>query len=345
MADPRFFVNRGPLKLAEICVRLGLEIPDRWARDSVIADVASPEAAARDHLIYCAGRSAHAQLQKSSAGFCFVESDFAAVAPDGMLLLGVPSPLHAFASVAGLLYPEHNAPHWPAARAGIDPTAVVEGAVRIAPGAVIGPGAEIGDGTSVGPNAVIGPGVTIGRRCDIGPNVTITHAHLGDNVVVLPGAQIGQAGFGFASTRAGHLKVPQLGRVIVQDNVEIGACTTIDRGALGDTVIGEGAKIDNLVQIGHNCRIGRHCVIVGQVGMSGSCELGDFVVLGGQVGLADHVKVGDGARLAARSAAAPGEIPGGQDYGGAPAIPVQQWRRQMAAFALLGRRKRNADRQ
>jgi UDP-3-O-[3-hydroxymyristoyl] glucosamine N-acyltransferase len=205
---------------------------------------------------------------------------------------------------------------------------------------VIGPQVEVGEGTKIGPNAVIGPGVMIGRHCMIGANVTITHSYLGDKVVVLPGAQIGQGGFGFASSASGHAKVPQLGRVILQDRVEVGACTTIDRGALGDTVIGEGTKIDNLVQIGHNCRIGRHCIIVGQVGMSGSCELGDFVVLGGQVGLADHVQIGDGARLAARSAVAPGYLAGGADYGGAPAIPVKQWRRQMAAFALLGRRRK-----
>jgi UDP-3-O-[3-hydroxymyristoyl] glucosamine N-acyltransferase len=158
--------------------------------------------------------------------------------------------------------------------------------------------------------------------------------------VILPGAQIGQPGFGFASAASGHTKIPQLGRVIIQDRVEIGAATTIDRGALGDTVVGEGTKIDNLVQIGHNTRIGRHCIIVAQSGISGSCELGDFVVLGGQVGLADHVKIGDGARLAARCAAVPGELPGGQDYGGVPARPIKQWARELVAISQLARRRR-----
>ena len=254
-------------------------------------------------------------------------------------MLRVPSAIAAFTAVAELFYPEHDRVRWDIEA--ISPTAQIGEGVRLAPCVVIGPHAEIGTGTSIGPNAAIGPGVAIGRDCDIGSNVSITHAYIGDRVQILPGAQIGQAGFGFASGATGHKKIPQLGRVIIQDGVEIGACTTIDRGALGDTVIGEGTKIDNLVQIGHNCHIGRHCVIVGQAGLSGSCELGDFVVLGGQVGLADHVRIGDKARLAARGAVAPGELPGGQDYGGAPAIPVREWRRQMAAIAMLGRRKRN----
>lgn len=340
MADPRFYDNRGPLTLAEVCARLEVKLPEDVSGELAIVDVSAPEAAGRDHLIFCAGKGAAAQVRSSRAGFGLVESALNVEAPEGMILLRIAAPLQAFASVASRLYPEHARLHWRDSEH-IDETAILEQSVGIAPGAVVGPHAQIGKCTRIGPNVVIGPGVMIGRDCEIGANVTITHSYLGDDVLVLPGAQIGQTGFGFTSSRGGHIKVPQLGRVIVQDGVEIGACTTIDRGALGDTVIGEGTKIDNLVQIAHNCRIGRHCVIVAQVGMSGSCELGDFVVLGGQVGLADHSKIGDGARLAARSAMAPGELPGGQDYGGAPAIPVREWRRQMAAYAMLGRRKRN----
>ena len=342
MADPRFFSNRGPLTLSDVCARFDLALPAGAPASAAIADVAAPETAAHDHLIYCAGKGAADQVRASRAGFCLVETGLSVEQPEGMVLLRTGSPLAVFAAIAELLYPDHARSDWDGAER-VHDTAIVEASARIAPTAVVGPRAQIGEGTRIGPNAVIGQGVLIGRNCQIGANATITHTYLGDNVVILPGAQIGQPGFGFTSGRTGHTKVPQLGRVIVQDKVEIGACTTIDRGALGDTVIGEGSKIDNLVQIGHNCRIGRHCVIVGQVGMSGSCELGDFVVLGGQVGLADHVKIGDGARLAARSAMAPGELPGGQDYGGAPAIPVREWRRQMAAYAMLGRRKRTTN--
>jgi UDP-3-O-[3-hydroxymyristoyl] glucosamine N-acyltransferase len=191
---------------------------------------------------------------------------------------------------------------------------------------------------------VIAAGVTIGRGCEIGSNVTIAYAHVGDRVTILPGAQIGQPGFGFASSGAGHLKIPQLGRVIIQDSVEIGAATTIDRGALSDTVIGEGTKIDNLVQIGHNVQIGRHCVLVSQVGIGGSSVIEDFAVLGGQVGIADHVHVGPGARLAARAACVSGQVlAGGQDYGGVPAKPIREWLREVHAVSRLARRRKQDD--
>ena len=197
----------------------------------------------------------------------------------------------------------------------------------------------------IGANSVIGPGVAIGHDCEIGSNVSISHAYIGDRVVILPGAAIGQAGFGFASSAAGHVKIPQLGRVIIQDGVEIGAATTIDRGALGDTVIGEGTKIDNLVQIGHNVQIGRHAVLVSQVGVAGSSTIGDFAVLGGQVGVGDHAHIGPGARLAARAGMASGQkLEGGRDYGGAPAKPVREWIREMHTIARLAQgRKRNDD--
>ncbi|MGH8323273.1 MAG: UDP-3-O-(3-hydroxymyristoyl)glucosamine N-acyltransferase, partial [Steroidobacteraceae bacterium] len=221
----------------------------------------------------------------------------------------------------------------------VDPSATIGMRVTLGPGVVIGPGAEIGDGTRIGPNTVIGRGVAVGRNCEIGSNCTIANAYIGDEVLILPGAQIGQPGFGFASGPQGHIKVPQIGRVIVQDRVEIGACTTIDRGALGDTVIGEGSKLDNLVQIGHNTRLGRHDVIVSQVGISGSCELGDFVVLGGQAGVGDHAKIASGVRIAARAAVAPGQaIPVPGDYGGMPAKPVREWIREMHTLTNLSRK-------
>jgi UDP-3-O-[3-hydroxymyristoyl] glucosamine N-acyltransferase len=342
VADPRFYTNRGPLKLADICGRANVSLPD-VARNKMVADVATLDSAAPQHLAFCADKIAARQLSNSQAGFAFVEVSLDIGAPEGMVVLRARAPSDAFAVAARLFYPEHGLPLWDQDET-VSRSAKIGEGVRIAPGAVIGANAEVGDRTRIGPNAAIGPGVCIGRDSEIGSNATITHSLLGDEILVLSGAQIGGPGFGFASGTRGHAKIPQLGRVILQDRVEVGACTTIDRGALGDTVIGEGTKIDNLVQIGHNCRIGRHCIIVGQVGVSGSCELGDFVVLGGQVGLADHVKIGDGARLAARSAMAPGILPGGQDYGGAPPLPIREWRRQMAVIARLGKpRKQTTD--
>jgi UDP-3-O-[3-hydroxymyristoyl] glucosamine N-acyltransferase len=230
----------------------------------------------------------------------------------------------------------------------VDPSAQLGEGLVLGPGVVIGPGAEIGSRSRIGANSVIGSGVAIGRDCEIGANVTISHAYLGDRVLILPGARIGQPGFGFASSERGHAKIPQLGRVIIQDDVEIGAGTTIDRGALGDTVIGEGSKLDNLVQIGHNVHIGRHCVLVSQAGVAGSSVVEDFAVLGGQVGIADHAHIGPGARLAARSAMVSGQaVAGGQDYGGVPAKPIREWLREVHALSGLARgtrrRKRNDD--
>ncbi|HUO93679.1 MAG TPA: UDP-3-O-(3-hydroxymyristoyl)glucosamine N-acyltransferase [Rhizomicrobium sp.] len=343
MADPRFFDNHGPFPLAELCAQIGATVDAGADLKALVHDVAALEGAGAGQLAFCATKAAARELAKSRAGFCIVDKEAAgAPAPQGMTRIVSGSALQAFAAAARLFYPNHMASGW-APGESVHPTARLGTDVSLAPGVVIGPGAEIGDRTRLGPNCVIGRGVAIGRDCELAANVTVTHALLGDRVHILPGAQIGQPGFGFASGQTGHAKIPQLGRVIVQDDVEIGACTTIDRGALGDTVIGEGTKIDNLVQIGHNTKTGRHCIIISQSGISGSCELGDFVILGGQVGIADHVHLGDGARVAAKSGVPPGDYPGGTDYGGYPARLAKDWRREVAALVLLAKR-RNKDR-
>jgi UDP-3-O-[3-hydroxymyristoyl] glucosamine N-acyltransferase len=345
MADPRFYRNCGPFGLAEICKRLGIEVPQGRSGTVAIADVAGLDGAGASHLtFFSGGRELADSFARSQAGFCLVpEKARLAGAPDGMAQLPVASVPHAFAAVAELFYPQASQPVF-SQSAPIAPDAELGREVVVGPGAVIGPGAEIGDHVRIGANAVIGPGVAIGHACEIGSNVTISHAYLGDRVTVLPGAAIGQPGFGFASSPAGHAKIPQLGRVIIQDGVEIGAGTTIDRGALGDTVIGEGSKIDNLVQIGHNVRIGRHVVLVSQVGIAGSSVVADFAVLGGQVGIADHTRIGSGARLAARSAMVSGQaVEGGRDYGGVPAKPVREWLREIHAVSQLVRRRKRDD--
>ena len=345
MADPRFYDNHGPFTLAEVCARVGATPAESSDAAASIADVASLSGAGPEHLSFFtgAGGAVTAQFKASHAGFCFVPlSGHKAEAPSGMTAIPVASVQHAFAATIELFYPRSSLPPWTQELA-IAPSARIGENVTLAPGVVIGPGAEIGDGAHIGPNTVIGRGVAIGRNCAIASGVTITNAYIGDDVQIFPGALIGQPGFGFASNDSGHIRIPQMGRVIVQDKVEIGAGTDIDRGALGDTVIGEGTKIDNLVHIGHNTRIGRHCIILAQVGISGSCNIGDFVVLGGQVGLTDHVTIGNGARFIGRSGLMSGEYAGGQDYGGQPAVPARDWMRQIAAVKALAARKRKSN--
>ena len=346
MADPRFYDNRGPFTLAEICQRAGAVLPPGADGSMAIEDLAGLEGAGAKHLTFYSGsRELAAAFAHSQAGVCLVPTKSASDAPSsGMILVPVKSVPHAFAAVAAMFYPDASQSRW-TQKESISSSAKLGKDVEIGPGAVIGAGAEIGNRVKIGANAVIGPGVAIGHDSEIGNNVSLSHAYVGDRVTILPNAAIGQPGFGFASSAAGHVKIPQLGRVIIQDNAEIGAATTIDRGALGDTVIGEGAKIDNLVQIGHNVQVGRHVVLVSQVGIAGSSTIGDFAVLGGQVGIADHVTIGPGARLAARSAMVSGQvIEGGKDYGGVPAKPVREWLREMHAVSqLIRRRKQDAD--
>jgi UDP-3-O-[3-hydroxymyristoyl] glucosamine N-acyltransferase len=250
------------------------------------------------------------------------------------------APYRGFALALQLFYPEALTPKAAMARADeplVHPSAELEERVTVEPGAVVGREAQIGRGTTIAAGAVVGYRVTIGRGCYIGPGASVTHALVGDRVLLHAGVRIGQDGFGFAMGARGHLKVPQIGRVIIQDDVEIGANSCVDRGALSDTVIGEGTKIDNLVQIGHNVVIGRHCVIVGQVGISGSTELGDFVVMGGQSGAVGHIKIGSGAQIAG-AGHAKNDVPAGARMGGTPAMPLLEYGRQLAILKRLARK-------
>jgi len=218
--------------------------------------------------------------------------------------------------------------------ASVSRTAELEEDVHVGRGAVIGDGVQIGRGTRIGANTVVARRCKIGRECDIGDNASIQYAMIGDSVVLAPGVRIGQEGFGFVPRADGLKKMPQLGRVILQDKVEIGSNTTIDRGTLGDTSVGQGTKIDNLVQIGHNVQIGVSTVIAGHVGVSGSSRIGNFCMLGGGVGIADHLTIGDGVQLAAASKLM-NDIPAGERWGGVPAVPMQEAIRQYAALRKL----------
>lgn len=340
MADSRFFRNEGPFSLQHLADAVGAELR---AADTqrMVADVAPLSTAGADHISFLDNRNYIPQFVSSVAGACIVHPDLAAQAPAGMDLLVTAEPYRAYAMIAALFYPRVAAVPGIHPRAAVDPSAVVDPTAQIDAGAVIGARAEIGAGTVIGPNAVIGEGVVIGPAGSVGANASISHTVAGAKVHIYPGCRIGQDGFGFAMGPKGHLKVPQLGRVMIGDDVEIGANTTIDRGAGPDTVIGSGCRIDNLVQIGHNVELGMGCVVVSQVGISGSTRLGRFVVLGGQAGVAGHLTLGDGVQVAAQSGIMR-DIDPGTTVMGYPAKPIKEFWREIAALGKLVARKPGA---
>ncbi len=337
MADPRFHIKAGPLTVARLCDIAGAELITPEFGERIIEDVAALSTAGAGDIAFHEGAKNLADLKATKAGACLLAQAARHALPDGVAGLIAAEPQRAFSHVIDAFYPRAISPGI-SERAAIDRSAQIGAGVQIEAGVVIGANAEIGAGTILRPGVVIEPGVKIGCDGYIGPNVSIRSAIIGDRVMLHGGVGIGHDGYGFAMGMAGHRKLQQLGRVILGDDVEIGANTTVDRGALGDTVIGDGTKIDNLVMIGHNCQVGKHCIITAQCGLAGSAILEDFVVMGAQSGILGHVTVGAGSMLAGR-AAAKDDLPPGGVYGGAPAKPVKVWMREMAAIALLGKQR------
>ena len=344
MTEPLFFERPNGLTAQEITALTGAVARPSAAPERQVRGIAALDRAGPRDLAFLQNPKYAAPFATTRAGICLTTERFADSAPANVAVLVTPAPYRAFVAVAQALYPSALRPSSLFAASGVSagahlhPTARLESGVTIDPAAVIGPGAEIGSGTIVAPTAVIGPHVRIGRDCVIGAGATIVHALVGDRVIIHAGVRIGQDGFGYLPGPRGHGKVPQVGRVIIQDGVEIGANTTIDRGAIRDTVIGEGTKIDNLVQIAHNVEIGRHCVLASHTGISGSVTVGDFVMMGGRVGIADNVTIGSGAMLAAGSGVM-SHVPAGAKWGGAPAGPAREWLKGVAAVRRLANRK------
>ncbi len=333
MADSRFFIRSPEKTIADIAALCGAELVS-GDPSLPVCDVAPLDQAGAGHLSFLDNIRYRAQFGESRAAACIIAPEMKPHAPDGMALLISPSPYRSYALAAQSFYPDTMPPAEISDKAHIHPDAVIGEGCRIEPGAVIGQGARIGGDSWIGANTVIASCVEIGQGCRIGSNVTVTHALIGDHVRIYAGCRIGQDGFGFAMDPSGFVRVPQLGRVIIEDSVEIGANTTIDRGAGPDTVIGRGTWIDNLVQIGHNVKIGQYCVLVSQSGVSGSTILEDYVVLAGQAGLAGHLKIGKGAQIGAK-AGVMRDVPAGAKYLGSPAMPIKDFMKQTALLKRL----------
>ena len=337
LGDERFFHRAGPFGLDALVDVAGGSVRPGAAEALLLTGVAPLQTALQDQVSVLHNPRYADAAGQTRAGVVIVGEQLASRVPEGSAALVVADPHEAWARVAAMFHPA------PAAIPGVHPSAVVHATARldrsveIGPCAVIGARVEIAAGCQIGPCAVIGAGVIMGEGCRIGATASISHAVLGARVRVYPGARIGQDGFGFAITKAGFVTVPQLGRVILHDDVEIGANSTVDRGASHDTVIGRGSRLDNLIQIGHNVQMGQHCVMAGQSGIAGSCTLGDFVQIGAQGGLAGHLAIGARARIGAQ-AGVMSDVPEGADVIGSPALPVREFFRNVAVLRRLARR-------
>ena len=339
MADPRFFTVAGPFTVAEIAQRVGAQLGGAAEGKRVLRDVAPLETATENDLSFLGDRRYRDRFRETRAGAVIVGAKLVPEAPQATTLLIAPQPYRAFALAAQAFYPVLPPAPGLAPSAFIDPSATLGEGCAVEHNAVIGANAVIGKQCSIGPNAVIGRSVVLGDNVRVGANATLSHCIIGSRVLIYTGVRIGQDGFGFAPDPQAPVKLPQLGRVIIGDDVEIGANSTIDRGAGPDTTIGAGTMIDNLVQIGHNVQIGRCCVLVAQSGVAGSARLGDYVMVGGQAGIVGHLTVGDGAMVGGQ-AGVTRDIEKGEVVLGSPAMPIKEYHYMTAYMRRLAAKKR-----
>jgi UDP-3-O-[3-hydroxymyristoyl] glucosamine N-acyltransferase len=338
--DERFFAHSGPHSLADVAAAAQ---GTASALPLQLYGVAPLQSAGPAHVSFIDNRRYIDALAATQAGAIIVHPDLADRVPATAVAIETADPYFGWARVAALFHPP------PPVRPGIHASAVVAESALLDPTAEIGPLAVIGARAAIGPRcrigagAVIGEAVSMGADCRVGPLASISHAVLGARVYVYAGARIGQEGFGFATTPTGFLTVPQLGRVLLEDDVEVGANSTVDRGSAADTVIGAGSRLDNLVQIGHNVRMGRCCVVVAQAGISGSTVLEDFVVIAAQAGLTGHLRIGQKARIGAQ-AGVMSDVGAGLDVIGSPSQPVREFFRGVATLRKLVRAQRQVNR-
>ena len=339
MADPRFHKVTDPKSLKELAHISGAEIKSADP-DFMVEDVASLDDATVNNISFLDNIKYKASFRATKAGACVVSEKLAHLAPSSCHLLISRNPYKSYALIAQAFYPVNLPETEISDKAFVAGSAKIGKGCIIEAGAYIGEGVELGDGCWVEPNAVIRENVVIGNNSRVGANASVSHAVIGQATRLYPGVRIGQDGFGFAIDPAGHVKVPQLGRVIIGDHIEIGANSCIDRGAGPDTIIGDGTWIDNCVQIGHNVKIGRGCVIVGQAGIAGSATLEDYVVLAAQAGVAGHLTIGAGSRIGGQAGIIK-SIPAGSEVMGSPALPIKQFLRQFAMLKKLTNPSKN----
>ena len=329
MVDTRFYNHSGKKTIAEIAEICNANIVTSGAENETINDINTMTAAQKGEICFFYDRKKKAAGAEIKASACVTTPELAEFVAQGVIVLTTESPKHAFLKLNEAMYSEKKPSAGISPLACVDKTAEIGDGCSIAPYAVIGANAKIGKNTIIEPFAVIEQGCVVGENCRLGAHCYISYSIIGNNCYIYNGARIGQDGFGFETINGVHKRIPQVGRVIIGNDVEIGSCSCVDRGALGDTVIGDGCRIDNLVQIAHNDKLGRGCIIVAQTGIAGSCNFGDYVVCGGQTGFADHLNIGSFVQVGAQSGAMR-DIEQGSVVMGSPCVPIKDFMRQVS---------------
>ncbi len=337
MVDTKFFNNKGPFTLAQIAEICEAELEDKSKADVRITDLATMFNAKEGEICFFFDKKKKAAGADIKATACVTTSELAQYVPENVIKLISDNPHLGFVKLNYAMYEAPKPVSGISPKASVSPTAEIGKNCYIGDFAVIEDGVKLGDDCVVEAHVTIGRNCQIGSRCHIGAGAGISHCIMGDDCYIYGGARIGWDGFGFMTLQGQHKRIPQLGRVIIGNDVEIGANSCVDRGALDDTIIGDGCRIDDLVMVAHNVKLGRGCILVSQTGIAGSCTFGDYVVCGGQTGFADHLNIGSGVQVGAQSGIMR-DIESGMVVMGTPAVPIKDFMRQVSYVQKLSKK-------